>query len=151
MKEAILISIKPEWCEKILNGEKTIEIRKKMPKCELPIDVYIYCTNGNMLYDLSSCGVPTIEKDIKEGTLKRFGFTTEQKKSNNIISSSLTFVNRKVIAKFTLTRVNDFYVFKDGNIQYWWACDLRKACISYDNIADYIGKGKKGMLGILKI
>ena len=42
--KAILISIKPEWVAKILNGEKTIEIRKTMPKCDLPIDVYIYCT-----------------------------------------------------------------------------------------------------------
>ena len=25
---AILISIHPEWCDKILNGEKTVEIRK---------------------------------------------------------------------------------------------------------------------------
>ena len=42
----IMISIKPQYVEKILNGEKTIEIRKTMPKCELPCKVYIYCTNG---------------------------------------------------------------------------------------------------------
>ena len=46
MKKAILISIRPEWVAKILNGKKTIEIRKTAPKCELPIDVYIYCTKG---------------------------------------------------------------------------------------------------------
>lgn len=28
----IIISIKPEWVEKILNGEKTLEIRKSVPK-----------------------------------------------------------------------------------------------------------------------
>ena len=44
---AIMISIKPEWCEKICNYKKTIEIRKTMPKCELPIKVYIYCLNDN--------------------------------------------------------------------------------------------------------
>jgi len=42
--KAILISIQPRWVAKILNGEKTIEIRKSIPKCDLPIDVYIYCT-----------------------------------------------------------------------------------------------------------
>ena len=41
---SILISIKPEWVAKILNGEKTIEVRKTAPRCVLPIDVYIYCT-----------------------------------------------------------------------------------------------------------
>lgn len=46
-KKAIIISIKPEWCEKILNGEKTIELRKTLPNCEYPIDVYIYCTKSD--------------------------------------------------------------------------------------------------------
>lgn len=48
--KSILISIKPKWVAKILNGEKTIEIRKTMPKCELPIQVYIYCTKQNSKY-----------------------------------------------------------------------------------------------------
>lgn len=50
---SVLISIKPEWVAKILNGEKTIEIRKTMPKCELPIDVYIYCTKGDYIGRIS--------------------------------------------------------------------------------------------------
>ena len=49
MKKSILISIRPEWVAKILNGKKTIEIRKTMPKCDLPIDVYIYVTHGQAL------------------------------------------------------------------------------------------------------
>ena len=43
----ILISIKPEFVEKILNNTKTIEIRKSKPSCELPCKVYIYCTKTN--------------------------------------------------------------------------------------------------------
>ena len=42
--KAVLISIKPKWCEKIANGEKTIEVRKSRPKLETPFKVYIYCT-----------------------------------------------------------------------------------------------------------
>ena len=53
MNKTILISIKSKWVAKILNGEKTIEIRKTMPKCDLPIDVYIYCTKGNGLLRLN--------------------------------------------------------------------------------------------------
>lgn len=47
--KAILISIKPRFVAKILNGEKTVEVRKSMSKCDLPIDVYIYCTKSNYL------------------------------------------------------------------------------------------------------
>lgn len=54
--KAILISIKPKWVADILNGKKTIEIRKTMPKCDLPIDVYIYCTKDKKYVNLVNRG-----------------------------------------------------------------------------------------------
>lgn len=44
--KAVLISIRPKWCKKIVLGEKTIEVRKTRPKMETPFKCYIYCTNG---------------------------------------------------------------------------------------------------------
>ena len=44
MSKAVLISIRPEWCEKIANGEKTIEVRKTRPKMDPPFKGYIYRT-----------------------------------------------------------------------------------------------------------
>lgn len=46
MSRAVLISIRPEWCEKIADGEKTIEVRKTRPKLETPFRCYIYRTKG---------------------------------------------------------------------------------------------------------
>lgn len=45
-KQAVLISIRPEWVEKILSGEKTVEIRKRKPHFPDPFKCYIYCTKG---------------------------------------------------------------------------------------------------------
>lgn len=45
MAKAVLISIRPEWANKILAGKKTLEVRKTRPKLETPFKVYIYCTN----------------------------------------------------------------------------------------------------------
>lgn len=42
--KAILMSIKPKWCEKIFSREKTIEVRKTAPKLETPFKVLVYCT-----------------------------------------------------------------------------------------------------------
>lgn len=42
--KAVLMSIKPKWCEKIFNGEKTVEVRKTAPKLEPPYKVYVYRT-----------------------------------------------------------------------------------------------------------
>ena len=44
MSKAVLISIRPKWCEKIINGDKTIEVRKTRPKMDTPFKCYIYCT-----------------------------------------------------------------------------------------------------------
>ena len=54
--KAILISIKPKYVADILNGRKTIEIRKTLPKCDLPIDVYIYCTKDKKYANLINRG-----------------------------------------------------------------------------------------------
>ena len=46
MSKAVLISIRPEWCELIASGKKTIEVRKTAPKIEPPFKCYIYETRG---------------------------------------------------------------------------------------------------------
>lgn len=47
MSKSVLLSIRPEWCKKILSGEKTVEIRKTRPKLETPFRVHIYCTRSD--------------------------------------------------------------------------------------------------------
>ena len=135
MSRAIMISIQPKWVEKILNGEKTIEIRKTMPKCELPIDVYIYCTKD--------------PKHLVAPFHFKQGWAYREYNDNTYYSRGCTAnvgedINGKVIAKFTLKDIDEFYVFNDGLIQYWIACDLEKGCVPYDDLANYIGRGKKG-------
>ena len=48
MSKAVLISIRPKWCQKIVNGEKTIEVRKTRLKLKPPFKCYIYCTNDGI-------------------------------------------------------------------------------------------------------
>ena len=43
MSKAVLISIRPEWCQKIASGENTIEVRKTKPKLDTPFKCHIYC------------------------------------------------------------------------------------------------------------
>lgn len=63
MSKAVMISIRPKWCEKICNGEKTIEVRKTRPKLETPFKCYIYCTVEMAGYDaLWVLDAPTREK-----------------------------------------------------------------------------------------
>lgn len=46
--KAVLLSIKKQWLEKILSGEKTVEVRKTMPwEISYPFVVFCYETKAN--------------------------------------------------------------------------------------------------------
>lgn len=60
--KSILQSIKPQYCELIAAGRKTIEVRKTRPKLDVPFKVYIYCTkdgapNGYQIFAKTSDGI----------------------------------------------------------------------------------------------
>ena len=77
--KSILISIQPQWVAMIVHKKKTLEIRKTMPKCELPCKVYIYCSWGDMRtnYMLGKRG-----KVVAEFTLNNVEcFTTDYRKN----------------------------------------------------------------------
>ena len=48
--KSVLISIQPKWCELIASGEKMVEVRKTKPKIETPFKVYIYETQGKLMW-----------------------------------------------------------------------------------------------------
>lgn len=53
--KSVLISIRPQWCEKIVSGKKTIEVRKTAPK-EVPFKAYIYCSKEKKQDDIIWAG-----------------------------------------------------------------------------------------------
>lgn len=95
----ILISVKPKFCEKIANGEKTIEVRKTKPKIETPFKCYIYCTNGTQLLDIK-------KERIYLDTNKSFLLTNE--KSNKVICSTPPQANSKIIGEFICDRITKY-------------------------------------------
>ena len=46
MCKAVMISIRPKWCNLIASGKKIVEIRKTHPKVDTSFKVYIYETHG---------------------------------------------------------------------------------------------------------
>ena len=106
--ESILISVNPKHCKNIIMLNKVLEIRKSYPKCDLPIDVYIYCT--------------------KEKGLKNRLEMMKTDLSNDKTTSTL--LNGKVVAKFTLNKVEEIK-FDDKDVQ-------SKACLSEEELFDYL-------------
>ena len=92
MSKAVLISIRPKWCQKIISGEKTIEVRKTRPKLNPPFKCYIYCTEGR----------PDLNIPISQERLMRDYLETGSMKSLNC-----PLGNGKVIGEFTCDQIID--------------------------------------------
>ena len=90
MSKAVMLSIRPKWCEKIIIGEKTIEVRKTRPKLETPFMCYIYCTSGR----------PDLNIPISPERLMQDYLDTGSMKSLNC-----PLGNGKVIGEFTCERI----------------------------------------------
>lgn len=90
MGKAVMLSIRPKWCEKIISGEKTIEVRKNRPKLETPFKAYIYCTTGR----------PDLNIPISQERLMQDYLNTGSMKSLNCPHG-----NGKVIGEFTCDRI----------------------------------------------
>lgn len=122
MDKSVLISIRPKWCEKIVNGEKTIEVRKTRPKLQTPFKCYIYCTMDHP-YISVSCG-----------ELDKLNYRT----------NTVGRCNGKIIGEFTCDRIFPINVFDNGSIQNWLFEHMERSCLTYEELAGYIGNGKTG-------
>lgn len=119
MPKAVLISIKPKWVEKIMSGEKTIEVRRTAPK-ETPFKGYIYCCKDNAQEIV-------LLKDYKN----RFSFGDYRNADGHFYDVA----NRTVIGEFICNEVERFIVGSSRSD------DIEKlACLSYNEMISYFYK-----------
>jgi len=112
--KAILMSIRPEWVAKILNGIKTLEIRKKFPKDYVGW-VYIYCTKGKPLVKCSDGKWYVKDKDFK------YDMT---------FSYSAGF-NGKVVARFWCDKVEEIEPSTTDNF-------VKDSCLTIQELENYL-------------
>ena len=136
MRKSVLISIQPKWASLIFAGKKIIEVRKTRPKLDPPFKCYIYCTKAQnpvlvALQNLEdspvimTCGTGTRRYPVEDATWARL-------------------LNGTVCGEFTCDAILPIKVFDNGSIQNWNFLSLNEACMSYEDMADYIGHGKNG-------
>nr|DAE19410.1 MAG TPA: hypothetical protein [Podoviridae sp. ctyDR6] len=123
MSKAVMLSIRPKWCEKIISGEKTVEVRKTRPKLETPFKCYIYCTVGRAGYDaLWILDAPTREE---------YSFIAVSAYLENPKGANKG--NRKVIGEFICDRIYELAPLNHA------PDDVEKqACMTREEIVDYL-------------
>ena len=130
MSKAVLISIRPKWCEKIISGEKTSEVRKNRPKLETPFKAYIYCTTGR----------PDLNIPISQERLMQDYLNTGSMKSLNCPHG-----NGKVIGEFTCDRIYKLETqspggsyFVDGEDKPTTNRVARETCLGHSDMHRYL-------------
>lgn len=118
--KSILQSIKPQYCELIANGKKTIEVRKTRPKLQPPFKVYIYCTKGNTHLLLRTYS----QGKLTDSDIWQIG-------------------NEKVIGEYVCDEIPEYKPITDGRFNGYniFLHDLIRTCLSDAEIS-YYGKGK---------
>lgn len=129
MSKAILMSIKPKWCELIASGKKIVEVRKTKPKLETPFKVYVYATwNGSSREILVKDGGTLFVADYRTPAYRASG---------------------KVIGEFVCDSIDrydyDYCPHPEIGMNYdcgdsWWEIadeDLENACLTYEDFKKY--------------
>lgn len=124
MSTAVLISIRPKWCELIARGKKTIEIRKSRPKIETPFKCYIYCTKNSEPLMLQTFHSPVADAYRATSGGEIIGeFVCDA--IHEIINVGNAFVTGKSVAETNLV--------------------ARASCLDFGDLHDYLGhKGGYG-------
>ena len=158
MKE-ILISIQPQWVEKILRGEKVLELRKSIPRCDLPCKVYIYMTKKRNFFMANRK-----DEEVWFGDGLRYDKTEIVKFPKCDIQ--YWHLLGKVVAEFTLNEVQEYECeLWDENTfesigEVWYSNDgynekekdivatdgetcelLEKSCLTWNDLRKYLGQG----------
>ena len=131
--KAVLLSIRPNWCQKIFGGEKTIEVRKTVPNLETPFTVYVYQTKIKLK-------VKNWQENFQSIVFTPNGGVEEG--------------NGKVIGSFVCDRIICCQAYYDDSgkkhLTNLFGVDTSKICLSELEIFDYIiGKDKKDGIGWL--
>lgn len=132
--KAILMSIKPQHATNILNGKKTIEIRKTFPEDYVGW-VYIYCTKGKGLYETTNATTK----------IKTYSTTPEPPIYGNGYKLEHLSSSGKVVARFWCDRIDKYdYYQVDEELS-------TLACVPLDQLEIYVGSGIIGAIRITKL
>lgn len=154
MSKAVMISIRPKWCEKIASGKKAIEVRKTRPKLQTPFKCYIYCTRDKHLaFMQNQTGTNLIACMNAETAIPVGGFLGNGKVIGEFTCSKIELVVRGTSGKYAgrlFVKVPD----PDGGIRFSGYKEIKayekQMCLSESEIVGYLShsepRGRGGYL-----
>ena len=136
-KQCVLLSVRPQYCELIASGKKTIEVRKTRPKLQTPFKCYIYCTRDKehtLFKDWIDPPFVVKEYNIMNGKGIKNVFHDNRPWGN---------ANGKVIGEFVCDKITNLF----ADSRFWLDEKLvEQACLTGNQIRKY-ANGKESVYG----
>lgn len=135
---AVLLSVRPKWCELIANGKKTIEVRKTKPKIKPPFKCYIYCTKPKMItkYVFKPEDYPEYMRPEKPVFCKVPDGSSPY--------CSVVNGNSKVIGEFECDAIFTMSITYSDPTSRIALKEFPYTCLTDQQIIDYLGNGNQG-------
>lgn len=130
--KAVLLSIRPEWCDLIIRGQKNLEVRRTRPKLETPFRVYVYCTKApQQLITIFKDGEETMDGEIHHGKPVFVKF-------NKLLPDSVRGKTQVVIGEFIcddIRRIGPEHCIVKEDIE----TAIAGSCLSIKQVKEYAG------------
>ena len=143
MNKAILIPIKPIWCEKIMNRDKLIEVRKnkalytatkKLIEEQGYATFFMYCTKDKNNTLIS------YEHHLGDEIVVRYDTTNDK---HFIEFGALSTLNGKVVAMFAVRKVDEIKRLNMAYRQYLgeggFSQLCKDSCLTFEELDKYLG------------
>ena len=141
MNTAVMLPVYPKYCENIIMGWKTVEVRKTFPaKLKVPFKCFLYCTKSKERFSVNHNVLSCDDLyRLPNGKIK-YGCSFDLIVSYDKYDET-NFLNGKVIGEFICDGVTESVADGEGN----YDVDedtLRKSFLTIDEIKRY-GQGHK--------
>ena len=136
---AVMLSIKPKYCELIASGKKIFELRKNKPKLQPPFKCYIYCTKesykGKYLHTSNQHGKLLFWHNPNDTTI------TVQPEEYDYTAYAC---GGKVVGEFVCDKIVPVSVYYSDTNSPIANKEFPFFCLTDKEIMDYLGNGVQG-------
>ena len=122
----VLISVRQKWCKLIIEGKKTVEVRKTRPNLAPPFRCLIYCTSGT---GKNTLNIQNDDRRVLEDWLD----------TGSMVCTNCQIGNQKIIGEFVCDSImqnnaagsacltdEEIKRYADGGkVYYWHISDLK--------------------------
>lgn len=110
----ILLSIRKRHMDDLLSGRKSIELKKVVPACELPFEVYAYCFEDELAYAKYTVErIDVVRRLYQINGKGRKGFVLRDSNGNELM-------DEEKLEEATMMTAKEIQRYLDGSMGYAW-------------------------------